>query len=419
MTMRENELDVMVQETQSEDLLLEHIEHINKMLKTETQKKLNFIEFYLLQHLQLDVCIQTKEDLENFIKSENASEEIVMDIFDLLDQSFSRGYPQYIFEFSLIQGVSQQKFFEMVNTALPKGTIISSPNHKEVEITRIGDIDFTEGETLNFKIQYEKYKANHRKKAQQTKIPEIRSTFSVTFDFSTNLCYIHCGDRNIANSVERLLTRNILAFSKFSAFSVKERLTSTQFNNEYSLSKQTVLALDYLEEEVNHNNHDISDYFGISFANSRSDKVKAVRLRGSNLLESYEVADRIRSGDQIKAVRFQLRKKLSNDNYILSTVTVDFNCPLKITFTNLDNTNYMIDIIHHLKQALVNSLNKVYNEEQIKERLKDIMEKTRIKDSIVIHSLLSQMKAQFEQLDSPTEEKDKFINILDSYRLGG
>ncbi|ARO21277.1 hypothetical protein CN491_24395 [Bacillus cereus] len=196
-------------------------------------------------------------------------------------------------------------------------------------------------------------------------------------------------------------------------------MTSTEFYNEFSLSKQTVIILDYLEEEINNEEYNISDYFGIYFSNSRGDKVKSVRLRGSNLLESYEVAERIRNGDQIKAVRFQLMKKLPNENYIISTVLIDFSCPLKITFTNLDNTNYMIDIIHHLRQALTNSLNKVYKEEQIKERLTGIMTVAKIKESAVIHELLSELKYKFEQLEVDIEDKDKFLKILDSYRVGG
>ncbi|EEL85947.1 TPA: hypothetical protein QCY18_000393 [Bacillus cereus] len=196
-------------------------------------------------------------------------------------------------------------------------------------------------------------------------------------------------------------------------------MTSTEFYNEFSLSKQTVIILDYLEEEINNEEYNISDYFGIYFSNSRGDKVKSVRLRGSNLLESYEVAERIRNGDQIQAVRFQLMKKLPNENYIISTVLIDFSCPLKITFTNLDNTNYMIDIIHHLRQALTNSLNKVYKEEQIKERLTGIMTVAKIKESAVIHELLSELKYKFEQLEVDIEDKDKFMKILDSYRVGG
>ena len=79
----------------------------------------------------------------------------------------------------------------------------------------------------------------------------------------------------------------------------------------------------------------------------------------------------------------------------------------------------MIDIIHHLRQALTNSLNKVYKEEQIKERLTGIMTVAKIKESAVIHELLSELKYKFEQLEVDIEDKDKFMKILDSYRVGG
>ncbi|AIY76443.1 TPA: hypothetical protein ACLQU7_001503 [Bacillus tropicus] len=417
--MTESSIDVIIQEDVSEEALTEQIEQINKMLKTEAQKKLEFIEFYLSQNLRLNIAIRTKEDLEYFLRSGNANEEIIMDIFDLLDQSFSRGYPQYVFEFTLNSHTTQQDFFKAVNEGLPKQEKISIPE-ENVIVTRIGNIDFTEGDLLTFKIEYEKFKTTHRRSMNQQRVSDIRSTFPITFDFQKQLCYIHCGERKIANSIERLLLNYIIGvFSKFSSFSLKDQMTSTEFYNEFSLSKQTVIILDYLEEEINNEEYNISDYFGIYFSNSRGDKVKSVRLRGSNLLESYEVAERIRNGDQIKAVRFQLMKKLPNENYIISTVLIDFSCPLKITFTNLDNTNYMIDIIHHLRQALTNSLNKVYKEEQIKERLTGIMTVAKIKESAVIHELLSELKYKFEQLEVDIEDKDKFLKILDSYRVGG
>lgn len=64
--------------------------------------------------MRLNIAIRTKEDLEYFLRSGNANEEIIMDIFDLLDQSFSRGYPQYVFEFTLNSHTTQQDFLKQL-----------------------------------------------------------------------------------------------------------------------------------------------------------------------------------------------------------------------------------------------------------------------------------------------------------------
>ncbi|MGR5973185.1 hypothetical protein ACT7CX_18520 [Bacillus cereus] len=108
--MSNSALDIHVQE----ESLTEQIEQIKRMLKTETSKKLNYIESYLTQNLRINVTLQTKEDLESFLRSENADSEIIMDIFDLLDQSFSRGYPQYVFEFQLNSNTTQQNFLRLL-----------------------------------------------------------------------------------------------------------------------------------------------------------------------------------------------------------------------------------------------------------------------------------------------------------------
>lgn len=85
----------------------------------------------------------------------------------------------------------------------------------------------------------------------------------------------------------------------------------------------------------------------------------------------------------------------------------------------MENTNYIIDIIHHLRHTLTISLNKIYQENKIKERLQNIMTIAKIKESAVIHELLSEMRRKFEQLEIGFEDKAKFIDILDSYRVGG
>lgn len=75
------------------------------------------------------------------------------------------------------------------------------------------------------------------------------------------------------------------------------------------MDNQTALILDFLEEQLEMDEFLITDYFSITFENRKSTKVKAVRLSGSNLFESYEVAERMKYQDKIKSVKFQLVKE--------------------------------------------------------------------------------------------------------------
>ncbi|KZR56930.1 hypothetical protein A3781_20520 [Bacillus badius] len=191
----------------------------------------------------------------------------------------------------------------------------------------------------------------------------------------------------------------------------------TVFEGEFALDKQTIILLDYIENEINDTENEINDYLGASFTNSTSDKVKSVRLRGSNLLESYEVADRVRNGDKMKSVRFQLRKKITEDRYLIPTINIDFDEPLKITFGNVDNASYIPVIIDHLRTALERSLSKTYRESEVITRIQGILHRARLKDSIVIHSIIAKVKD--EVLTSDISDKELFIDILDRYLIGG
>src|SRR6478736_5351846 len=77
------------------------IDTIDKMLRHETIKKLESIQFHLMYHHQIGIIIREKNDLFTFLNSDDATEEIVWGILELLNQSFSRGYPNYIYEYEL------------------------------------------------------------------------------------------------------------------------------------------------------------------------------------------------------------------------------------------------------------------------------------------------------------------------------
>ncbi|MGG3181756.1 hypothetical protein ABEQ41_26305 [Priestia megaterium] len=394
------------------------LDTVRRMLRSEAQKKLESIRFHLTYHHQLGVIIESKEDLFAFLSSDEATEEIVWGILELLDQSFSRGYPNYIYEFELRSNITEVNFYETIKSSIPKDQVIRPTGNRNTSLTRRGDIYFSPNNCLKFKIEYERYKNPPRNGTNALGPLEIKTTFDIIFDFQASLCYIQCGDKKILNAIEDILKNKILGvFSKCNSYLLKQKQNSTEFQGEYSLDKQTVIVLDYVEETINSDNHEIADYSGMSFSNARSEKVKSVRLKGRNLLESYEVADRIRTGDQIKSVRFQLRKRLLNDKYLIPTINVDFNGPLKITLNNVENTNYNTDIIRHLVKALNFSIKKTYKEQETKDRLADIIQIARVRESLVLQSVLAEIRTKLEEITVNPTDKDQFIQLLDRYRV--
>lgn len=395
------------------------LETINVMLRNETQKKLDAIQFSLSYHHRIGVVVQTKEDLFNFLNSEDATEEIVWEVLDLLEQSFSRGYPNYIYQFELRNGLTDTDCVELLNEAIPEGIVVNPTRQENTNIKRVGDI-FHEADTLvKFKVEYERWKPNLRGNAVNQSL-EIKTTFDIIFDFTCSLCYIQCGDKKLLSAIEDIMKNQVVGvFSVFCSYELKQKQVSTEFQGEYSLDKQTVIILDYVEVEVNQENHEIADYSGMAFSNSRSDKVKAVRLRGKNLLESHEVSERITNGDQIRSVRFQLRKRLRNEHYLLPTIAIEFKGPLKITINNEENTSFNTDIVRFLIKALNKSLAKVYRESETKQRLTYLIQLARTRESMYIQSILAEIVEKIDGMEVSDHDKQKFVDIIDRYRLGG
>jgi hypothetical protein len=394
------------------------LETIKAMLRNESQKKLEAIQFYLVYHHQLGVVIQNVEDLFTFLNSDGTTEEIVWGIIELLEQNYSRGYPNYIFEFQLKSGLTENDLSQLLNESIPAGLVINPTRQENILVTRIGDINHDQSmSTIKIKVEYERRKPNPRREPLSG-VLEIKTTFDIVFDFTCFLCYIQCGDRKLLSAIEDIMSNRVVGvFSKFCPYDIKHKQISTVFEGEYSLDKQSIIVLDYVEVEINKENHEISDYSGISFSNLRGEKVKSVRLKGKNLLESHEVSERIRMGDKIKSVRFQLRKRLINGHYLMPTINIDFYGALKVTLNNVENTNYNTDITRYLVKALNRSLLKVYQEEETKQRLTNLIQLSRVRESMYIQSILAEIIVKLDDIGIVSPEKEKVIQLMDSYRL--
>lgn len=397
------------------------IEQIEDMLKKQTNKKVELIRFFLVSNSNLnEVNINTKTELINFLKHPETPYDLIEDIYDLLDQTFSRGYPNFIFEFKLKHNKSVSDLIRTLETALPDREEVAVYENSHTYLKRIGNVKEYEQE-VKLKIQYEKFKEERDFGGEVNKGPlELKSTFDIVFDFEAMLCYVKCGDRRQLGAVERFLQTKVLGvFDTFEGYSFKVKHISTVVENEYYLDKQTIILLDFIENEINKNDYQITDYFTISFSNSQSDKVKSVRLGGTNLLESPEVSDRISQGDKIKSVRFQLRKELEPDKFNFSTVKIDFELTLKITFSRVRNSRHIKSDIQHIVYALNESLAKTHEEDKVKKRLNEITRKIRIQESLFLKSTLAEIRGKALALDIDETSKEKIGDMLNEYIAEG
>lgn len=395
------------------------IDQIKDMLRTNTEDKLELIRFFLINSINIEeIRIANADGLITFLQYPDTPYEVIEDVYELLDQTFSRGYPNFIFQFELKSDVEKNDLVKNLRVAVPEDDYIQPHKDTHTYLKRIGSIQCDHNKVV-IKVQFEKYKDENRLREGPKKgALELKSTFDIEFDFSIMLCYVKCGDRRQLNAVEKTIQTHITrCFEKFNGFYFRSKLEHTEVQNQFDLDKQTIVLLDFLENELIKNNYSITNYFTIAFSNSQSDKVKSVRLGGSNLLESIEVADRIRQGDKIKSVRFQLYQELNSKNAHICIVKIDFEQHLKITFSRLKTTRHIRENIHHIYNSLLSSLDKIHEEEVIKRRLNDMLRKIRVQESMFLHSIISQIKQDIEELS--LNDKEKVTQVLDKYTLEG
>jgi hypothetical protein len=399
------------------------IEQIEEMLRTNTDKKIDLIRYFLISNTNIEeININSKSELITFLQHSETPYDVVEDIYDLLDQTFSRGYPNFIYEFELTRGNSITDLANVLSTALPDNEETKLDGNVQTYLKRVGDVELNlENETVRIKVQYERFKEERDFGGTINKgMLEIKSTFDIVFDFQIELCYVKCGDRRQLSAIEEFLQTKIIGvFRTFTGYSFNVKQISTEVENQYQLDKQTIILLDFLENEINKENYKITDYFTIAFSNSHSDKVKSVRLGGTNLLESTEVADRISQGDKIKSVRFQLQKQITADKYNFSTVKIDFSQTLKITFSAVRNARHIRSDIQHIINALNESLDKTHGETKVKQRLSEITRKVRIMERTYLFSTFADLKIQLLALEIDESTKDQITLVLDKYIVEG
>src|SRR5699024_490761 len=124
-------------------------------------------------------------------------------------QTFSRGYPNFVSEFSLFEDVTNSDLEEALEVTFPEDESIMPIEDTHTYLKRIGKVTNSEDEVV-LKLQYEKYKDENDIQGRVIKGPlEIKSTFDIIFDFQIMRCFIKCGDRRQLSFVDKIIRSHI------------------------------------------------------------------------------------------------------------------------------------------------------------------------------------------------------------------
>lgn len=194
-------------------------------------------------HHEVSTSIGSVEDLANYLRTNDIDTDLLIGIFDVLDQTISRGYPNFVFEYELNDGMALVNLKDKIETCLPFEQE-KSFNDSYVYIKRAGDVTIVDQNVLKVPVMYEKYKeemefGGTKKRGDQ----ESKITFDVVFDSVTNLCYVQCGERNQSNATHRVfkkhVTRIFKSFLPFPSRSAERKTARLLKMNSSSINKRS------------------------------------------------------------------------------------------------------------------------------------------------------------------------------------
>lgn len=399
--------------------LSEDIQRIIEMTKGRTvDKKLACIQQHMRINHGINWALNDPETLELKLRENDIDPELIAEIYELLDQSFVQGSPYFIYQFTLLNNKDEQFLKQEIERILELNKEVAPLQNNFTYIKRVTDVEHRHGDFISFSLFYEHFDTALKPGEGKVKGVSIeKTTFEVFFDFKAHYCYFKCGDRKHMTFTQKYLSQSIRNLSLIS-FTLSSKSKAVTFEGDIQFNKQTAIIFDLLEAQMDKGNFIITDYLGITFGNAKSDKVKAVKLGGNNLFESYEVAERMRFQDRIKSIKFQLVKQFTtggNTSAVTSDVRIDFPSTLKIVFSKMSNNAYQRDYIHHILSQLNISLTKTHKASEIDERIKDLVRIAEAKDSFLVQRILSGLKQEVKDQLTDTKEKNIVLTIIDNF----
>ncbi len=397
------------------------IKFIMRLMTSNVRKKFELIQKFVQQHFpELDGFYELSDlgsDLHRL------SNDALADLYEYMDQTYSQGQPYFIYNMLLEENVSQSELRRRIESYLPiDGALSVDDKYPRIEIKRISEVEFQENHCLRFSITYEQFVEIPRGQSGVGEESKQKTSFDVIFDFQSSFLYFTCGEAKYAIAARRVLFHYLMTtFDRFSPFSISSLIKQTAFIGDFGLlDRQSVVILDYLDSTVERDGYEITNYSRMAFSNIKSEKVKGVRLSGSNLFESTEMADRIRFGDKIKSVKFTLIRHWTTSTNTTgsgttSSVRMDFTNSLKILFSDDENVAYHIDFVRHLMKTFGDSLQKTYTETEVKTKIRPLIERAEAKDNVIAQGILLRIRQKIVELIDGDPSGNLVISVLDDY----
>lgn len=330
--------------------MTEKINQIIKQLKGKNKdKKLVDIEQYINDtHTGVNCTLTKPEDLLNL--SVQIDDDDIEFITEIINQSYSCNFPHYLFKLEST-GASINDLLQMLLQNLSGQSLISISD--DVDLYSCKLIEDSGNGNFKLQIYYRSFLTIRTLNGSQRKGEIRRGYIYCNFLFDKNILIINTGDETLARRIYDYLSRNYYTHLRIEPFLINT--ASVKYNGPIDADSVTVFMLELITNTLADTTHIIQDYKKIGFDNPRGQRIKTIRLGGTDLLNSDEVAEQIKNGLHLKSVELGMLWCINNQAAITSNISIQIKSSLKITISKLDNLNYMLDLVLYVYDK-INSL---------------------------------------------------------------
>ncbi|WBL16867.1 hypothetical protein [Sutcliffiella sp. NC1] len=370
-----------------------------KMKNNLTKKKrIKTISDFFSKQTKKDISFSDEKEslayiIQYIIEREDESEEILEELYTLLEYSYSTQNPNYVYEFKT--QYTDNTLYDLVKKTFKKRLIYGD---FEYELTDSIKFD-SYSRIIECNLEYQEYSSDIVTGEEYKKSSGL---VNIIFDMKNNKFFSSKSPnyKTHNNLVEFLSSKG---FNISSIYILKRALTIKN-RNFTEFSPTTLLIINLLYEKIPELGYEIT-LEAISFTNLDSQNVQGMKMKGTDLLEAQEILQRIHSGDEVHNLKLSLQiidKSSGIDKYVGTTFMIDLQGKIAFIFEEDDDVreSRKREICINLQNSL---MELIYDEDTI-ERGQNIIYKELPKPKS-IQFVVSEIKKSVLELIKNSDDK--------------
>ncbi|MFJ7832028.1 hypothetical protein ACIQXU_17620 [Peribacillus sp. NPDC097284] len=381
----------------------------NKMKSNLTKKKrLQTISEYFQKTLKEKVSFADETECYKYIvkyviSKEDEAEEILNEIYNMLEYSYSTQNPNYVYD--LKTNKVHSDFFKLIDKTFKKPISYGDFVYKLTEKIKYDRFN----EVIECILEYKEMGDDI---ATGEPYKKDSGLIIITFDLK-NKKFISSKSSSYKSH------NNIVDFLGSKGFSISpiyilKRALTIKNRNHTEFSPTTLLIINLLYEKIPEMGYDIT-LDAISFTNLDAKNVQGIKMKGTDLLQSMEILQRIHDGDEVHNLKLSLDKINRNNEkqeYFSTIFTIDLQGKIAFIFDDDEiRESRRREICINLQSSL---WNLIYDEQTI-ERGEQIIHKELPKPES-LHYTVSDIRKKMLEIITDKDEKievEKFF--MDKY----